>query len=246
MSNYSGSIIVSPQRAAYERAMQITSGNPDIIVHEKLLRLEQALVIGRNQYTFDLFQNNGADRPGEIKLNRNDLFLAAGMALCLTKQVSSSDTTTGNNYLHTHPDPQFFVGTPGAGAEEHACLETIYNGTTTFRTSPVERLREFHNQMFRYVPERGIMKQAAPQIKDEKSMYGPGNEQKGFYQLVPNIVIDGLENNYVDVNLAKGDIAVIDGSVNAAGAAATTRNVLVVLISGFVIVNGAQRGLKWF
>lgn len=246
MSNYSGSMtIISAQRAAYQRALEIANHNPDIIIHEYILRMEAALANGRNQYTLDLFQNNGADRPGDIKLNRNDLFLASGMALNLTKQNSVSDTKTGNRYLHTFPDPQYFVGTPGSGLEEHECLETIYNGTTTFRTSPVERLRGFHNQMFRFVPERALVKQASPQINDEPPQYGPTIEYKGFYQLTPNFVINGQENNYVDVFLAQGDTAVIDGSLNAAGAAATTRNVLVVQLLGFVIVNGAQANLKW-
>ena len=246
MSNYSGSMIISsPQRAAYYRALEITNNNPDFIIHEKVLRLEAALAPGKNSYPLDLFQNNGADRPGEIKLNRNDLFLATGMSIKLAKQVSASDNTTGNAILYTFPDPQVFVGAPGSGAKEHACLETIYNGTTTFRTSPVERLRELSNQMFRFVPERGTIKQASPQINDEPAQYGPTVEQKGFYQLVPNIVINGAENNYVDIFLAKGDTAVIDGSLNAAGSAATTRNVLIVELLGFVIVNGAQANLKW-
>lgn len=247
MSNLSGSnILISPQRAAYERALAITGGNPDFLIQEKTLRLEMALVPGRNSYSFDFFQNTSSDRPGEMKLNRNDLFLGAAIALLLTKQNSATDYSTGNDVLYTFPDPQYFAGNPAAGEDEYRCLNTIYNGFTSIKTSPVERVRDFHNYHFLYNPERGTIKQASPQLYDDTPQIGPTNESRGFYQLVPNVVIDGNENNTIDLVLGKGDTTVIDGSVNSAGAAATKRNVVIYLVNGFVIVNGAKAQLKWF
>lgn len=246
MSNLSGSLIISPMRAVYERAREISGYDPNFLIHEKTLRLEQALIPGRNSYSFDFFQNTSSDRPGEMKLNKNDLFLIASMALVITKQVSASDPATGNESLYTFPDPNYFVGAPGAGAKEYRCLKTIYNGFTTIKTSPVERVRDFHNLHFLYNPERGTIKQAAPQINDDDPQLGPFNEQRGFYPMVPNVVIDGNENNTIELVLAKGDTGVIDGSVNAAGAAATTRNVVTYLVNGYVIVNGAKSKLQWF
>lgn len=238
--------MISPQRAAYERALAITGGNPDFLIQEKTLRLEQALIPGRNSYQFDFFQNTSSDRSGEMKLNRNDLFLVSMMALVLTKQKSATDDSTGNEVLYTFPDPNFFVGNPASGEDEYRCLNTIYNGFTSIKTSPVERVRDFHNIHFLYNPERGTQKQASPQLYDETPMYGPFNESRGFYQVVPNVVIDGNENNTIDLILGKGDTTVIDGSVTSAGAAATTRNVVAYLVNGFVIVNGAKAQLKWF
>lgn len=249
MANLSGSqIILSPQRAVYERALAITGGNPDFLIYEKTLRLEAVLSPGRNQYSFDLLQNNSSDRPGEIKLNKNDMMLVSAIALNLTKQNSATDLQTGNNDLYTYPDPQFFVGAPASGTtpKEFLALNTVYNGATSIKTSPVVRVDGFHNQVLRYVPERGIQKQASPQINDEPAQYGPWNETRGFYQVIPNIVIDGNENNSIELTLGKGDTTLIDGSLTSAGAAATTRNVLVYLVNGFVIVNGAAKGLKWF
>lgn len=249
MSNLSGSqILLSPQRAVYERALAITGGNPDFLIQEKTLILEQPLVPGRNQYSFDLFQNTSSDRPAEMKLNRNDMFLVAAMALTLTKQVSATDPSTGNEDTYTFPDPNFFVGAPASGTtpKEYRALATVYNGFTSIKTSPVERVRDFSNLHFRFVPERGTQKQATPQINDEPAQWGPYNEMRGFYQIVPNVVIDGNENNTIDLILGKGDTTLIDGSVTSAGAAATTRNVVRYLVNGFVIINGAKAQLKWF
>lgn len=247
MANMSGSqILISPQRAVYERALSITNGNPDFIIQEKTLRLEAALIPGRNQYTFDLFQNIASDRPGELKLNRNDLFLMSSMALNITKQRSATDLNTGNDDLYTWNDSNFFIGVPSSGEREYRCLSLIYNGVTTIKTSPVERIKEFHNQLFRYVPNRPYIKFSTPQVGDQSAEYGPFNEHRGFYQITPNIIIDGNENNSVELTLGRGDSAVIDGSVNASGAAATTRNVVVYLINGFSIIGGAKAQLKWF
>jgi len=249
MSNLSGSqILLSPQRAVYERALQITGNNPDFLVQEKTLILEQALIPGRNQYSFDLFQNTSSDRPGEMKLNRNDMFLVGAISLQLTKQVSATDPSTGNEDSYTFPDPNFFVGAPASGTtpKEYRALNTIYNGFTTIKTSPVERVRDFYNQHFRFVPERGVQKQASPQINDEPGQWGPSNEMRGFYQIIPNVVIDGNENNTLELILGKGDTTLIDGSLNSAGAAATTRNVVRYLVNGFLIINGAKAQLKWF
>jgi hypothetical protein len=238
-------LIINSQRAVYERALAVTGGNPDFIIQEKTLRLESVLVPGRNTYSFDLLENNSSDRPGEEKLNRNDLFLVSAIALNLTKQISATDNRTGNNDLYSFPDGQFFVGAPGSGEKEYRCLNTIYNGRTSIKTSPVERVRDFLNRHFLYIPEKGTLKQASPAINDEAPQYGPYNEGRGFYPIIPNVVIDGNENNSIELTLASGDTAVIDGSLNAAGTAATTRNIVVFLVNGFVIVNGAKAALKY-
>ena len=246
MQNIAGNVVISPMRAAYQRALEITGGDPNFLIQEKTLRLEQLLIPGRNSYLFDLFENSSSDRPGEKKLNKNDLFLIAAMALNVTKQVSASDPSTGNYSLYTFPDPNFFVGDPASGLDEYQCLKTIWNGFTTIKTSPVERVRDFHNTHFLYNPERGTIIEASPQVGPDDPQYGPFNESRGFYAMNPNPVIDGNENNTIELILAKGDTAVIDGSVTSAGAAATTRNAVVYLINGFVIVNGAKAQLKWF
>lgn len=246
MQNLAGNVVISPMRAVYQRALEITGGDPNFLIHEKTLRLEQPLIPGRNSYSFDLFENNSSDRPGEKKLNRNDLFLVAAMALNVTKQNSATDTKTGNFSLYTFPDPNFFVGNPASGLDEYECLKCIWNGFTTIKTSPVERVRDFFNGHFLYNPERGTIIEASPQLGPDDPQYGPFNESRGFYAMNPSPVIDGNENNTIELVLSQGETTVIDGSVTSAGAAATTRNAVVYLINGFVIVNGAKAQLKWF
>lgn len=246
---YSGSpIVFSPdvERAAYRRVEEMMkSFNPgvDFIINRASLRLEQALAASKNKYSFDLYENPGSDRPLERKLNRNDLFVITDIALCIAKY----DPTAGNysNYqLFTFPDPNYFSGLSG-GVNEFESLRPIYNGELNIITKPVERLEGFLTSNLLYVPEKQTFLQAGSQLNDEPAMFGPTHQQRGFFSLQPNIILDGQENNSVELTLGTGQTTLIAGGYDNSGNALDTRNVAVFMALGFEVKNGAQKVNRW-
>jgi hypothetical protein len=249
MAMTNGGVIISldQERAAFNRIkelMQQENPGVEFIINQKTLRLENELTPAKSSYVFDMYETRGADRPGEEKLNRNHLFFLTHAAVCLTKQDKTTSPRRFGNYpLFTNPDPNFFVGDDSTNMLEYQALETIFGGKLTVKTSPVVRLEDFLNTNFRYVPERNYTVNSSG--NDEYPQYGPTMEEKGFFRLTPQIIIDGQENNTVEVSLGEGDTALIAGGIDAAGDAVDTTNVLVVLLHGFIVVNGAQKVGRW-
>lgn len=238
--------VPDPERATYRRVEELMKKfNPqtDFIINRKSLRIEQPLLASRNKYSFDLYENSASDRPLEIKLNRNNLFIIDHIALLVAKY----DPTAGNygNYrLHTFPDPNFFTGLV-AGVNEWESLWPVYNGKATITTKPVERLIDFATSNLLYIPEKQTYLVADPQLNDEPAMFGPTHQQRGFFSLQPNIILDGQENNTIELTLGTGQTTQIAGGFDNAGAAVDTRNVAVFMLLGYEVQNGAQKVNRW-
>ena len=242
-------MIFSPDviRANYNRVKKFlaeTFGSSDFIISQKTLRLQRELKSNLNSYLFDFREFSDGNSTGSNRLNQNDLFFMTDLALCVSKQDKTAGDY-GNFPLFTHPDPNYFIGDDTAGNLEAHALETIYNGTMTFKTSPVERIKDFLTLNLRYVPERGYMNQAAPQIAAEWPQYGPSKAERGFYSLQPNIILDGQDDNKAELTLGQGNKTLIAGGVDNANAAVPTSNLVVLLVSGFVVENGAQKTGRW-
>lgn len=219
-------------------------GGEDFIIDEHTLRLEVVPVATKDRYTVDFYSNPNQDRNLEIKLNRNDLFFASSMCLAITKE----DTAAGNyaQYpLYTFPDPNFFSGVSG-GVNEWDCLEAIYNGKLSFKTDPVDRLTSFATHHFRYVPERATLQSAFVGLtSDLPPMYGPDDQGRGYYNFEPMLVFDGDHNNSAELVIGENTRTVIAGGVNGAGEAVDTSNVIVILLKGWRVKNGAQKGFRF-
>lgn len=243
------SVHISPDvaRADYGRMLRNLNVNPEeFLINQDTLRLEKELSADRSSYNFDLYQNSGSDRPLEKKLNRNDVFCITHLALGVCKQ----DTTTspkqyGNFRVYHNADPNYFIGAPAGQVEEWVSVQTVWNGKLTVKTNTTDRLQEFLTQMLEYIPERGHTKQAAPQINDEWGQYGPSMEEKGYFKLTPNIILNGQQNNRITLELGSGDIASIEGTVDNTPTAVDTRNVVVLLLHGFTIHEAADPQLRW-
>lgn len=242
-------------RGDYKRVINKVLGGPQaeerFIVNQKTLRVEALLTAARNSYNFNLYENPGADRPQEVKLNRNNLFVMTHIALNLTKQNTEENPAQYGNFpLFTSPDPNYFSGENGTDPAEYLALENVYNGALTISTKPVERLSAFVANLLRYMPNRGYMlpndTETIPgQINPEWPEYGPTMEHRGFFKLTPNIILDGKEDNSIRLDLGSGNTVNIAGATNAAEEAVDTRNVLVFLLHGFEVVNGAQAANRW-
>jgi len=220
-------------------------------IQEADLRLEQLLSPIRDNYTFNLYETPGADRPQETRLNRNDMFFVRGLAVCVYKQDDTQDPAQyGNSPLFTYPDPNFFNGTLAGSVDEWASLELIWNGSTSFLTDPVTRIQKFLNFNCRYAPERAFMETAynyaaGPPTNPTFPGYGPTDEQRGFFMFSYMPAIYGNMNNRAQIELGVGDRGTIDGATDAAGEAVTTRNVLALLLKGYKVLNGAEAAGRW-
>lgn len=211
----------------------------DYIISEQTLRLEAELKAGRNAYALQMYENPGSDRPQEIKLNRNDAFIVIAAALAITKQDKTNDPPLYGNYpLFTFPDPGFFLGSPAAGLDEHECLETVYNGQLTIKTNNTDRLTGLSTSHFRYVPERTMGDGVYPQ-------YGPTLEKRGFFEMEPHIILNGQQNNLVEVEIGAGDTAVIAGGIDGSAQAVDTTNVMVVQLHGFLLSEAAAAATRY-
>lgn len=235
-----------PERATYRRVEELMKKfNPstDFIINRSALRLEQVLSASRNKYSFDLYENSASDRPLERKLNRNNLFVVDHIALLLAKYDPTAGDY-GNYRLYTFPDPNYFVGLSG-GVNEWESLWPIYNGLATITTKPVERLIDFHTSNLLYVPEKQTLLVTGDQLNDEPPMFGPTHQQRGFFSLQPNIILDGQENNTLELTLGSGQTTLIAGGFDNAGVAVDTRNVAVFMLLGYEVQNGAQKVNRW-
>lgn len=228
------------KRAKLVRALEALQINlNDYIIHEHTLRLEKSLVAGNNTYRFQMYQNPGSDRPQEIKLNRNDAFIVTALGLAITKEDTSTNPDNYGNYpLYTFPDPGFFLGVPGSGLNEAQCLEVIYNGQISIKTNNTERLVGLSTQHFRYVPERALSSGVPPQ-------YGPSMEYRGFFEMEPHIILNGQQDNQVELSIGAGDTAVIAGGIDGSAGAVNTRNIVVAQLHGFLVNEAAEAATRY-
>lgn len=234
------------KRAAYsrvQRMMKDFNGGVDFIINDATLRVEQALSASKNKYSFDLYENPGSDRALERKLNRNDLFVVTDIALLLTKYNPTSGDYA-NYPLFTFPDPNYFAGLSG-GVNEFDSLFPLYNGEITITTKPVERLEGFLTSNLLYIPQVQTVLTAGSQLNDGLHEFGGDSEKRGFYPLQPNIILDGQENNSVELTLGTGQTTLIAGGFDNSGNAVATRNAVVIMLQGFEVKNGAQKVNRW-
>lgn len=236
-----------------KQALESTGMDPSkFTVQDADLRLEHLLSPLRDTYTFNLYDVENAGRPLEQKLNRNDMFFVRAAAVCITKQNTETGPEQYANFpLFTYPDPNFFNGDDSTNPIEATALETVYQGTFSFLTKPVERIQSFLTHNFRYVPERFYTESQSTYATTGRPtnpvwpQYGPDDGRRGYYGFEPMPALYGSMQNQVQLVLGAGNRAVIDGAVDSAGDAANTRNVLVILLKGFKVLNGAELQNRW-
>ncbi|MBX2927015.1 MAG: hypothetical protein KF852_04205 [Saprospiraceae bacterium] len=235
-------ITASPLRALASRVRDKVGTN--YIVEWTTLMVNLVLSTTNNQYNFDLYKVPGADHPMDNKLDRNDGFYVSHLGLVLTKQdITTTPAQYANNPEFTAPDQNFFVGVASSWPEFRSLL-TVYNGKLTIQTGNAERIKELPTNNFYCSPNRPYLLNGAD--PDNFPEFGPNLDQRGFYELPELMGLSGQENNTAQLTLGPGNTAIIDGSVNAAGSAVTTRNVVRLKLQGFKIVNGARAVTQLF
>lgn len=202
-----------------------------------VLRIPAYLQPGQSSYNFNIKKGVDAPIPGEIKLDTTDAFAVVGVGLRFSKADFASGVYSNHgNFPHlTFPDPAYFVGAPASGTtkKEYEALQAVVNGTMAINVAGdtvvdgiVGSLLVF-NPMSTYATSPAI---ALPQL-------GGSIEEQGFYALTPQYILDGANDNQFVLNVATADRTLIDGNLTAAGAAATTRNLVWLYLLGFKVKN---------
>lgn len=202
-----------------------------------VLRIAAYLQPSQSTYVFNIKKGVDTPIPGEIKLDQTDAFAATAIGIRFSKaDYASGIYSNHGNFPHlTFPDPAYFVGAPASGTtkKEYEALQSLINGTLavnvggdTVIDGMVGSLFVF-NPMSTYATSPAI---ALPQL-------GGSMEEQGFYPLTPQFVFDGANDNQLTLSVAVADRTLIDGSVTAAGSAATTRNLVWLYIAGYKVKN---------
>ena len=231
------STVGGKDRADYLRFMESVPElkGEGFVVQRSHLRVEAALANNRPNYKFELFPNATSARPTEKRLNRNDMFCITRMALGIAK-FNPVSNAYGNFPVYFNPDPNFFLGVPGAGLPESECLNALYNASVALKSGTTERIPPFLTNVFRDVPERGYTFTVAPQLRPEHGQ----QDSIPWFELEPLTIISGQEDNTILLDLpAASDLAVLQGGINQSAAAVDTRNVAIFLLEGFVVSEGA-------
>lgn len=221
--------------------------NPnDFILQPKQLRVHVLLKNNNTSYQFDLKNGQINNYSLDQLLSENDRFYCYALGFQIFKQNNADGAgQLANTQRFTYPDSSYFVGNDSTNPKEYEALYTIYNGTIDLKTDVLTYITGLTCDRFLLNPERDFQKQAAPQINDAYPQFGGSLPQRGMYYLGTQIPINGQKQNRATLNLGEGNTAVIDGSIDSAGEAVDTRNVLCLCLEGFLAVNAAAPVQKY-
>lgn len=173
--------------------------------------------------------NRGVDSNtpnGSIQLEKSDAFYADKIGLAIHKvPIIGGSENPGNQLLIHYPDPNFFTE-----ANETRDLNTLYNGVLQLQTDTDVRLEEFATKNFLTIPETQYDATAGT----GHLWRHDGSEMK---DLSVNFGLWGNKRNTIEFKP-------FDSNYTAWAGAATHQNYAVLLIDGFVMVNGATAVTK--
>lgn len=231
-----------PKRAAVERAYaKLGIRNIDsYILNEKVLIVEIPLVAGLNSYESILQESNNG-RPLEVKLNRNDIFIATHIGVAVRKQSAGAH---GNYRDFTFADGNYFIGAAG-GKTEAFCLQPIWNARMYLNANNIDVIDGIPTDKMEYIPERGTIIASGDQVADELPMSSRDLETRGFFRLPTTPILNGQLDNKIKLSNIVGDTTLIAGGIDGAGAALTTSNVLRLMVHGFEVAGAATATLAY-
>lgn len=240
---------ISPAEIKRMRALRAGNAVGNIgdqyVTNETYLILKTALVNNNRSYVFNFFPDASTQRPGEIRLLRNDACVITGLGLFINKYstASASNNLVGNSQLYSYPDPEFFVGNPASGADEYDCLEAVFHSGLVLRTQSNDRTTNLPTEQFRQVPQR---------LYDATGVQPAQWSLEDFIvDIEPFPVLNGQDDNYFNMTLpSNADLGVLAGGINGSAAAVTTANELTLIVrcnlyigaSAVALRNGAING----
>lgn len=185
------------------------------------LRLEQEIVNSKNSFTFVAFSGDAASvYPTEMRLDRNDAFIATEVGLFLIRQDTANAKTNAD--LHTYVNLTTFAAAAGFVPAD---LKAIYHGKLSIEIGRVKKMVGFDNQRFYHVPET---QQTGATNYDQKS-----GRNDGFVRLTPQIVIDGAGTNDFTITFPSYN------GWNGASVTAGTQHRLCLYFRGLLVTGGS-------
>ena len=189
--------------------------DPSLIVTPGYLRIEQPIVNGKPRYTFPVTKDSNSDTVTEVKLDRNDRFVATHVGMFLMARLS---TLLGVEVLQTYPNP---TAIPDDSTNFYcAHLECFYNGYMGIQYGQTLYIEKMDTRRFRSVEE---------QIQSGSITKSSAREYSGFVQLTPQFELagDGKTTIYLE--------APVSGSAKVANTVANTTNYLVLMFRGYLV-----------
>jgi len=110
------------------------------------LRVDQVLANNKSRYKFDI-KAASTDAAPELRLDRNDLFVATHIGIFL---VAQDRNKKGREVLQSYPNQVIFPAAAGFDPED---LEAIYNGFLTMKVGSTVNIESLSMQNFRKVPQ---------------------------------------------------------------------------------------------
>lgn len=246
-------IVISPQnsRADFERVLSLVAQNLGISedqvkdrykVAPMTMLLAAPLSNTQQNYTFYPVQGAGPTVPvPQLQMNKNDWFGITNIGVLFAKADFASGSgqysNTGNFPKFSYPDPNYFTGAPASQKTEAECLQTVVNGTLQLTVSADPVILATPVRDFVFNPQSTFLSSPLthPQL-------GPDKISRGYSELTPNILLDGNSDNQFTITLAPGATTDLDGSVYPGTTAATTRNILYLAVTGYIVKNSADGG----
>lgn len=196
----------------------------------QILKLYAPLVANSSTLVF----NTSIDRSSGIKtenlLKRDSVMFVNLFGLALHKvPIFSSKLYPHNSQLNFYPDKNIFADAavaPGV-VPENQCLEALYNGLLSFKTSQSVRLEDHPTNVFRSVPD----------TQNGAAAY-PSHGALNMIDLNVSFALSGQQNNQFTIDIgADADRGAIAGGAESA-------NFAVLMLAGFEVVEAARAGIR--
>lgn len=199
-------------------------------IYRTQLTLQEALNASKPTVTFQTQKgNNNTDRPDEVRLDKNDVFVCFGINGVL-QRVDLTNGATAGEYGEepewTYVDANYFDN-----SGEAAALETVFHGRLDIRVSNLKLIENINTAMFKRVPDSYYVDAGTP-----AQLWPAFNLEDAQYDLVKPLVLLGDQNYSIDWTRGTGTATAI------AGASSAETNTVKVILDGFVIKNLAAQG----
>lgn len=187
----------------------------NIIITPGYIRIEQKITNGKSRYIFTYTKDSNSDTVTEVKLDRNDQFIATHTGLFLMKRDS---TIPGIEVLQTYPNP---VEIPDDSTNFYCKhLEAFYNGSFGVQVGQTVYIEKMDTARFRFVGEN---------IQTSSIVKSSFGEFTGFSELTPQIEFSGDGKSIIAVD------APIDATAKVANTVSNMSNYLVLIFRGFLV-----------
>lgn len=205
-------------------------GIPMENLRPQILKLYALLTPTSDVLTFNTDVNMSSGITTENLLKRDSLLFVNLVGLALHKVlIFAAVKYPRNTQMNFYPDKNIFADAAAAPGvvPENQCLEAVYNGLLSFKTSQSVRLEDHPCNVFRSVPD----------TQNAATTY-PSHGNLNLIDLNVSFAMSGQTNNKFTINIGS------DADRNGIAGGAESANYAVLLLAGFEVVEGARAGIK--